>query len=186
MQLQFLPSSLGAEVKGFQLDYLAKVPEVKDTVHKHSLVYHLCTLVMDKYPDSTDLYSELGAVARCAKVRHASLALFHAFPTLTGRLRRSARDAQSTRVRLSWRVGLPACDRQARERKCTTGACGIVTEQCTNSALAEDLRLSVRLRRAHSNTEDDSSTHYEPIPRIPPLHGHECAGEHLFLFIQMH
>uniref|UniRef100_A0A183IWC0 FHOD3 protein n=1 Tax=Soboliphyme baturini TaxID=241478 RepID=A0A183IWC0_9BILA len=58
----------GAEVKGFQLDYLAKVPEVKDTLHKHSLVYHLSTIVMDKFPDSTDLYSELGAVARSAKV----------------------------------------------------------------------------------------------------------------------
>jgi hypothetical protein len=59
----------GGDIKGFQLDYLSKVPEVKDTSqHKHSLVYHLCQLVMDKYPTSTDLYSELGAVARCAKV----------------------------------------------------------------------------------------------------------------------
>lgn len=59
----------GQDCKGFQLDYLAKVPEVKDTVHKHSLVYHLCSIVMERYPDSTDLYSDLGAVARCAKVR---------------------------------------------------------------------------------------------------------------------
>lgn len=50
------------------MDFLAKVPEVKDTVNKHSLVYHLCCMVMDKFVDSTDLYSELGAVVRCAKV----------------------------------------------------------------------------------------------------------------------
>ncbi|KRX80556.1 FH1/FH2 domain-containing protein 3 [Trichinella sp. T6] len=58
----------GAEVRGFQIDYLAKVPEVKDTVHKHSLVYHLASIVLESFPDSTDLYSEMGAVARSAKV----------------------------------------------------------------------------------------------------------------------
>jgi len=49
----------GAEVKGFQIEYLAKVPEVKDTVHKHSLLHHLCHMVMEKFPDATDLYSEV-------------------------------------------------------------------------------------------------------------------------------
>ncbi|KRZ73584.1 FH1/FH2 domain-containing protein 3, partial [Trichinella papuae] len=58
----------GAEVRGFQIDYLAKVPEVKDTVHKHSLVYHLASIVLESFADSTDLYSEMGAVARSAKV----------------------------------------------------------------------------------------------------------------------
>jgi len=47
------------QVKGFQLEYLVKVPEVKDTVHKHSLLHHLCHMVMEKFPDSTDLYSEV-------------------------------------------------------------------------------------------------------------------------------
>ncbi|XP_052119799.1 FH1/FH2 domain-containing protein 3, partial [Frankliniella occidentalis] len=37
----------GSHVKGFQIEYLAKVPEVKDTVHKHSLLHHLCHMVMD-------------------------------------------------------------------------------------------------------------------------------------------
>ncbi|XP_050443785.1 FH1/FH2 domain-containing protein 3 isoform X2 [Adelges cooleyi] len=58
----------GAEVKGFQIEYLAKVPEVKDTVHKHSLLHHLCHIVMDKFPDSTDLYSEIGAITRASRV----------------------------------------------------------------------------------------------------------------------
>lgn len=47
------------QVKGFQVEYLSKVPEVKDTVHKHSLLHHLCHMVMEKFPDSTDLYSEV-------------------------------------------------------------------------------------------------------------------------------
>jgi FH1/FH2 domain-containing protein 3 len=50
----------GSEVKGFQIEYLAKVPEVKDTVHKHSLLHHLCHMVMEKFADATDLYSEVG------------------------------------------------------------------------------------------------------------------------------
>lgn len=49
----------GSEVKGFQIEYLAKVPEVKDTVHKHSLLHHLCHMVMEKFTDATDLYSEV-------------------------------------------------------------------------------------------------------------------------------
>lgn len=49
----------GCEVKGFQIDYLSKVPEVKDTVQKHSLLHHLCAFVMEKFPESTDLYSEV-------------------------------------------------------------------------------------------------------------------------------
>ncbi|XP_078688944.1 FH1/FH2 domain-containing protein 3-like isoform X32 [Branchiostoma floridae x Branchiostoma belcheri] len=65
----------GAQCKGFQLDYLAKVPEVKDTVHKQSLLYHLCTMVMEKFPESTDLYSEIGAVTRSSKVDFELLTL---------------------------------------------------------------------------------------------------------------
>lgn len=49
----------GSDVKGFQIEYLSKVPEVKDTVHKHSLLHHLCHLVIEKFPDTTDLYSEV-------------------------------------------------------------------------------------------------------------------------------
>ncbi|XP_069689274.1 platelet binding protein GspB isoform X3 [Periplaneta americana] len=64
----------GNEVKGFQIEYLAKVPEVKDTVHKHSLLHHLCHMVMEKFPDSSDLYSEIGAVTRASKVDFDELA----------------------------------------------------------------------------------------------------------------
>uniref|UniRef100_A0A8D9ALW7 FH1/FH2 domain-containing protein 3 n=1 Tax=Cacopsylla melanoneura TaxID=428564 RepID=A0A8D9ALW7_9HEMI len=64
----------GTEVKGFQIDYLTKVPEVKDTVHKHSLLHHLCDLVLHQFPQSTDLYSEIGPVTRASKVDFDELA----------------------------------------------------------------------------------------------------------------
>jgi len=56
------------QAKAFELSYLEKVPEVKDTVHKQSLLHHVCTMVVEKFPDSTDLYSEIGAITRSAKV----------------------------------------------------------------------------------------------------------------------
>ncbi|XP_072139530.1 FH1/FH2 domain-containing protein 3 isoform X17 [Mobula birostris] len=61
----FLNSS---SAKGFELGYLEKVPEVKDTVHKQSLLHHIATIVVEKFPDSSDLYSEIGAITRSAKV----------------------------------------------------------------------------------------------------------------------
>lgn len=64
----------GLEAKGFQLEYLAKVPEVKDTVHKHSLLHHLCQIVLEKFPNSSDLYSELGSVTRASRVEYDEVA----------------------------------------------------------------------------------------------------------------
>ncbi|XP_046842773.1 FH1/FH2 domain-containing protein 1-like isoform X2 [Xenia sp. Carnegie-2017] len=58
----------GTKSKGFQLDYLAKVPEVKDTVHKQSLLFHICKIVIEKFPDSTDLHNELGAIHRSTRI----------------------------------------------------------------------------------------------------------------------
>uniref|UniRef100_A0A8C5DBW9 Formin homology 2 domain containing 3b n=1 Tax=Gouania willdenowi TaxID=441366 RepID=A0A8C5DBW9_GOUWI len=58
----------GSSAKGFELSYLEKVAEVKDTVHKQSLLHHVCSIVVEKFPDSTDLYSEIGAITRLTKV----------------------------------------------------------------------------------------------------------------------
>ena len=57
------------QVAAFDLQYLSRVVDVKDTVHKASLMLHLVELVVDKFPDSTDLYSELSHVHRIAKVK---------------------------------------------------------------------------------------------------------------------
>ncbi|XP_047477438.1 FH1/FH2 domain-containing protein 3-like isoform X9 [Penaeus chinensis] len=64
----------GTECRGFHIDYLSKVPEVKDTVHKHSLLHHLCHMVIEKYPDTSDLYSEIGSITRASKVDFEELA----------------------------------------------------------------------------------------------------------------
>ena len=56
------------------MDYLAKVPEVKDTVHKHSLLHHLCHMIMEQNVDTTDLYSEIGAATRASRVDYDKLA----------------------------------------------------------------------------------------------------------------
>lgn len=63
------PGSNGIfQSSGFELSYLEKVSEVKDTVRRQSLLYHLCSLVLQTRPDSSDLYSEIPALTRCAKV----------------------------------------------------------------------------------------------------------------------
>ncbi|XP_033112303.1 uncharacterized protein LOC117113154 isoform X4 [Anneissia japonica] len=64
----------GVQAKGFNIEYLARVPEVKDTVHKQSLLHHLCSMVMEKFPDGSDLYSELASISRCSKVDFEALA----------------------------------------------------------------------------------------------------------------
>jgi len=58
----------GVEAKGFSLEYLQRVPEVKDTVHKHSLLHHLVQMVVEQFPTSGDLYSELGSAVRASRV----------------------------------------------------------------------------------------------------------------------
>nr|XP_040045690.1 FH1/FH2 domain-containing protein 3-like isoform X4 [Gasterosteus aculeatus aculeatus] len=58
----------GTNAKGFEMTYLEKVAEVKDTVHKQSLLHHACSVVVENFPQSTDLYSEIGAITRSAKV----------------------------------------------------------------------------------------------------------------------
>ncbi|CAK1588513.1 unnamed protein product [Parnassius mnemosyne] len=58
----------GSQVKGFRLEYLSKVMEVKDTVHKHPLLYHICEMIIEKFPESTDFFSEVGPVIRASKV----------------------------------------------------------------------------------------------------------------------
>ncbi|XP_036297397.1 FH1/FH2 domain-containing protein 1 isoform X5 [Pipistrellus kuhlii] len=64
----------GSQSSGFELSYLEKVSEVKDTVRRQSLLHHLCSLVLQMRPDSSDLYSEIPALTRCAKVDFEQLA----------------------------------------------------------------------------------------------------------------
>ncbi|XP_031425076.1 FH1/FH2 domain-containing protein 1 isoform X2 [Clupea harengus] len=54
--------------KGFELNYLEKVTEVKDTVHRQTLLHHTCNFVVENFPDTSDVYSEVPAITRSAKV----------------------------------------------------------------------------------------------------------------------
>lgn len=61
----------GKQVAAFDLEYLNRVADVKDTAKKVSLMAHLVELVVGQFPQSTDLYSELPHVHRVAKVSYA-------------------------------------------------------------------------------------------------------------------
>ena len=63
------------------MEYLGRVVDVKDTVHKAPLMLHLVDLVVDKFPESSDLYSELPHVHRLAKVSNK---IIHGLQLLTG------------------------------------------------------------------------------------------------------
>ncbi|NXR02915.1 FHOD1 protein, partial [Sagittarius serpentarius] len=64
----------GSQSRGFELGYLEKVSEVKDTVHRQSLLHHVCQMVVEKFPETTDLYSEIASITRSAKVDFDELA----------------------------------------------------------------------------------------------------------------
>ena len=49
--------------------------DVKDNIKKQPLLHHLVAMVMEKFPDSTDLHSELGGVHRVAKVTRLFICL---------------------------------------------------------------------------------------------------------------
>lgn len=57
----------GTSSRGFSVEYLGKVPEVKDTIHKHSLLYHLTFCVLESLPTASDLYSEIGPITRASR-----------------------------------------------------------------------------------------------------------------------
>lgn len=63
----------GSNANGFELNYLEKVSEVKDTVHRQSLLLHLCAIVVENFPDTTDLYSEIASITRSSKIEFEEL-----------------------------------------------------------------------------------------------------------------
>nr|XP_035137989.2 FH1/FH2 domain-containing protein 1 isoform X4 [Callithrix jacchus] len=80
----------GSQSSGFELSYLEKVSEVKDTVRRQSLLHHLCSLVLQTQPESSDLYSEIPALTRCAKVD------FEQLTENLGQLERRSRAAEES------------------------------------------------------------------------------------------
>jgi hypothetical protein len=54
--------------EAFNLEYLSRVPDVKDTVHRAPLLLHVVELMVQQFPDGTDLFSEISHVHRVSKM----------------------------------------------------------------------------------------------------------------------
>ncbi|KAM6960113.1 FH1/FH2 domain-containing protein 3 isoform 2-T2 [Tautogolabrus adspersus] len=53
--------------RGFELSYLGKLSQVRDTHTRQPLLHHVCVLLMQLYPQSSDLYSDITAVTKAGK-----------------------------------------------------------------------------------------------------------------------
>lgn len=58
-----------AQARGFELSYLGKLSQVRDTHTRQPLLHHVCVLLMQLYPQSSDLYSDITSVTKAGKVR---------------------------------------------------------------------------------------------------------------------
>ena len=59
----------GVKVDAFDLEYLSRCVDVKDTKHKTPLLIHMVELVVERFTDSTNLHSDMPHVHRVSKVR---------------------------------------------------------------------------------------------------------------------
>nr|XP_046237217.1 FH1/FH2 domain-containing protein 1 isoform X2 [Scatophagus argus] len=57
----------GCKARGFELSYLGKLSQVRDTHTRQPLLHHVCVLLMQLYPQSSDLYSDITAVTKAGK-----------------------------------------------------------------------------------------------------------------------
>ncbi|XP_042367828.1 FH1/FH2 domain-containing protein 1 isoform X2 [Plectropomus leopardus] len=57
----------GCKARGFELSYLGKLSQVRDTHTRQPLLHHVCVLLLQLYPQSTDLYSDITAVTKAGK-----------------------------------------------------------------------------------------------------------------------
>lgn len=62
-----------SKAKSFHIEYLAKVSEVRDVVNKNSLLFHVATVVSEKFHNNSDLHSEIPSIARCGRVDYEDL-----------------------------------------------------------------------------------------------------------------
>ncbi|XP_068584421.1 FH1/FH2 domain-containing protein 1-like [Cebidichthys violaceus] len=57
----------GCKARGFELSYLGKLSQVRDTHTRQPLLLHVCVLLLQLYPQSTDLHSDITAVTKAGK-----------------------------------------------------------------------------------------------------------------------
>ncbi|KAI2663073.1 FH1/FH2 domain-containing protein 3 [Labeo rohita] len=65
----------GCKAKGFELSYLGKLSQVKDTHGRQPLLHHVCVLLLQLYPQSSDLYSDITAVTKASKCDYTQVQL---------------------------------------------------------------------------------------------------------------
>lgn len=66
--ITLIPPSPPLQLEAFNLEYLSRVPDVKDTVHRAPLLLHVVELMVNQFPGSGDLFSELTHVHHVSKV----------------------------------------------------------------------------------------------------------------------
>ncbi|XP_034412725.1 FH1/FH2 domain-containing protein 1 [Cyclopterus lumpus] len=57
----------GRKARGFELSYLGELSQVRDTHARQPLLLHVCVLLLQLYPQSTDLHSDITAVTKAGK-----------------------------------------------------------------------------------------------------------------------
>ncbi|XP_058638811.1 FH1/FH2 domain-containing protein 1 isoform X2 [Onychostoma macrolepis] len=65
----------GCKAKGFELSYLGKLSQVRDTHGRQPLLHHVCVLLLQLYPQSSDLYSDITAVTKASKCDYTQVQL---------------------------------------------------------------------------------------------------------------
>ncbi|XP_023695285.1 FH1/FH2 domain-containing protein 1 isoform X2 [Paramormyrops kingsleyae] len=63
----------GCKASGFELSYLGKLSQVRDTHSRQPLLHHVCVLLLQLYPRSSDLYSDITAVMRVSKCDYSQV-----------------------------------------------------------------------------------------------------------------
>ncbi|MEQ2290681.1 hypothetical protein AMECASPLE_005641 [Ameca splendens] len=63
----------GCKARGFELSYLGKLSQVRDTHTRQPLLHHVCVLLLQLYPQSSDLYSDITAVTKAGKCDYSQV-----------------------------------------------------------------------------------------------------------------
>ncbi|XP_022070682.1 FH1/FH2 domain-containing protein 1 isoform X2 [Acanthochromis polyacanthus] len=63
----------GCKARGFELSYLGKLSQVRDTHTRQPLLHHVCVLLLQLYPQSSDLYSDITAVTKASKCDYSQV-----------------------------------------------------------------------------------------------------------------
>ncbi|XP_034020600.1 FH1/FH2 domain-containing protein 1 [Thalassophryne amazonica] len=61
----------GCKARGFELTYLGTLSQVRDTHSHKPLLHHVCVLLLQLYPQSSDLHSDITAVTKAGKCDYA-------------------------------------------------------------------------------------------------------------------